>query len=169
MRYLVHINPPEEIAKKAEKYRESLIDIDARKPSADVHCSLMLIQCKEKKEKSIISELKRIRFEAFDATTDLLKMYGRSALAIKLKVNAKLYKLQQQINNRLKVYSDVEFSNFDESFDAHMTIARIKGTFEPKDKGFFAGETFPVMKFYLSKKDPKWRVIKTFYLNVDDN
>ncbi|MBI4447818.1 RNA 2',3'-cyclic phosphodiesterase [Candidatus Woesearchaeota archaeon] len=177
MRLFIEIPLPEEVRESVFQLQKSLHILPAKinwVAKKNMHITLKFLGEVSEEQKNLAEkELAKIRFSKFTVTLSNIGVfpnYDRARVIwIGLNPEEKVISLQRQIDEQL-----LSFFPKDQTFEAHLTIGRVKLVKKKEEvqailretkaeKKNFAVDSFKLMKSELTKSGPIYEELKTFY------
>jgi len=186
MIYCVHVDVPERLCSKIEKYRERFshpIEI----PSMLPHVTVMAGWFKAQNESRVVSVLEQACYDRFaiqlggvdrfdenvvvraNGSRELVMLHYYAIQSLKGLLNRKevsKYNVRGLQAEIAREYGSPFCAGF---YEPHVTVGRIdpKEVFEVPAQNYFRGNSWTVDRFCLSKKDGEWTKVKEFLLKKE--
>jgi 2'-5' RNA ligase len=162
MRYFAYFRPNRELSDLI--LRQDYIIL----PGSGLHCTLCFFYMEPEQEKSLVSDLSRIKFNPFEIETQDFDDYSEDSLALTLSRPDELFHLHKEIVAVVKNYANSEFDaiarqHFGDDYSPHLTISKLSSGFDKSSKTLI-GQKDTIARYSLAKKvDGEWKEIQDFY------
>ena len=183
MKYLIHARPSQEFIQEIKEYKKKFSALTPQ--SNEYRTTLMVARFNPADETKIIDDLEKICAKPITIRAGEMELFTEETLVIKL-VSPDLKQLHHQIIEKMAKYIDWQNtplyqgeperegvfkkygSQFCEKFyQPHIIIVETESAIFRQNwpnMNHFAGITFTIDKFYLSRKQEKWETAKVFPL-----